>query len=194
MENIIIPIGSHCETSDYLRNHNMRKIAYPFDWNCASLEMIYDVLSNDFENFLNDIFIGTQIDRLYFGDDDTHISTKEKIFPVICKKYNILFPHDFNKIDANYINKVKNKYKRRIERFKNIINSDKIIYLVYCNEKFNLNPWQESVYNEYNKKILEHYNGNNTYFLNKIKELFKDKKNINIISLHELKVMKRVKD
>jgi hypothetical protein len=64
------------------------------------------------------------------------------------KKYNILFPHDFNKIDANYINKVKNKYKRRIERFKNIINSDKIIYLVYCNKKFNLNPWQKSVYND----------------------------------------------
>lgn len=187
--NIYIPIGSNCATSHYLRKHNMRNIAYPFDWNCASLEMIYDVLSNDFENFLNDIFIGTKIDRLYFGEDDNIIITNEKIFPIICKKYNILFPHDFNKIDANYINKVKNKYKRRIERFKNIINSDKIIYLVYCNKKFNLNPWQKSVYNEYNKKILEHYNGNNTYFLNKIKELFKDKKNINIISLNELKVM-----
>ena len=188
MENIIIPIGSNCETTHYLRKHNIRNIAYPFDWNCASLEMIYDVLNNDFENFLNDIFIGTKIDRLYFGDDDNIIVTNEKIFPIICKKYNILFPHDFNKIDANYINKVKNKYKRRIERFKNIINSDKIIYLVYCNKKFNLNQWQKSVYNEYNKKILEHYNGN-TYFLNKIKELFKDKKNINIISLDELKVM-----
>ena len=57
--------------------------------------MIYDVLSNDFENFLNDIFIGTKIDRLYFGDDDNIIITNEKIFLIICKKYNILFPHDF---------------------------------------------------------------------------------------------------
>ena len=86
MENIFIPIGSNCETSHYLRKHNIRNIAYPFDWNCASLEMIYDVLSNDFENFLNDIFIGTEIKRLYFGDDDNRIVTNEKIFPIICKK------------------------------------------------------------------------------------------------------------
>lgn len=186
----IIPIGSNCKISHYLRRCKLRHNAYPFDWNCTSLKMIYDVFSNDFENFLDDIFIGTEINRLYFGDDDDKlIISNEKIFPIICKKYNILFPHDFNKIDANYINQIKNKYKRRIERFRNIINSDKIIYLVYCNANFNLNQWQVSVYNEYNKEILKHYRGNNIYFLNKIKELFKDKKNINIISLSELKVM-----
>ena len=55
MENILIPIGSNCETSHYLRKHNMRNIAYPFDWNCASLEMIYDVLNNIIQqnNYIN---------------------------------------------------------------------------------------------------------------------------------------------
>ena len=102
--NIYIPIGSNCYTSSYLRKHKMRHIAYPFDWNCASLEMVYNVLINDFEDFLNDIFIGTKINRLYLGDgDDNLIVSHEKIFPIICKKYNILFPHDFNKIDADYI-------------------------------------------------------------------------------------------
>tara|TARA_B110000211_G_scaffold234646_1_gene305329 strand:+ start:2869 stop:3456 length:588 start_codon:yes stop_codon:yes gene_type:complete len=192
--NIYIPIGSNCSTSHYLRKHNMRHIAYPFDWNCASLEMVYNALSNNFKDFLNDIFIGTKINRLYFGDeDDNLIVSNETIFPIICKKYNILFPHDFNKIDTVYINKVKNKYKRRINRINSIINNgnmDKTIYLIYCNIDFSLNKWQKSVYNEYNTKILLHYTCNNTYFLTKIKELFKDKKNINVISLNELKTMK----
>jgi len=101
-----------------------------------------------------------------------------------------LFPHDFNKIDTVYINKVKNKYKRRINRIINNGNMDKTIYLIYYNIDFSLNKWQKGVYNEYNTKILLHYTCNNIYFLTKIKELFKDKKNINVISLNELKTMK----
>ena len=58
----------------------MRHIAYPFDWNCASLEMIYNVLSNNFEDFLNDIFIRTKIKRLYFGDEDDIVVSNETIF------------------------------------------------------------------------------------------------------------------
>ena len=191
--NIYIPIGSNCYTSHYLRKHNMRHIAYPFDWNCASLEMVYNVLSNNFKDFLNDIFIGTKINRLYFGDeDDNLIVSNETIFPIICKKYNILFPHDFNKIDTVYINKVKNKYKRRIDKFINLITSDKSIYLIYSNKHFSLNEWQKSVYYEYDPKILEKYTYNNELYLNNIKEHFKNNKNINIISLNELKNMKLI--
>jgi len=74
--------------------------------------MVYNVLSNDFENFLNDIFIGTQINRLYFDDNNKDndadvILSKNKIFPIICKKYNILFPHDYNSIDIAEITKFK---------------------------------------------------------------------------------------
>jgi hypothetical protein len=189
-QTVVIPIGSNCETSHILRKHNLRENAYPFDWNCASLEMVYNVLNDNFQDFLNDIFIGTEINRLYFGDNDDYIISNEKIFPIICKKYNILFPHDYNKVDVISINKVKNKYKRRIDRFINLIQSNKTIYLVCCNKNFSLNEWQKSVYYEYNPKILENYTCNNDLYLNKIKEFFNDKSNITVISLNELKNMK----
>lgn len=154
--------------------------------------MVYNVLSNNFEDFLNDIYIGTKIKRLYFGDNDELIITNETIYPIICKKYNILFPHDYNNIDIEYINKVKNKYQRRISRYINILNNDcidKNIYLVYFNETFNLNEWQKSVYNEYDTKILENYTNSDECYLTKIKDLYKDRTNVNVISLDELKVM-----
>ena len=60
--------------------------------------MVHNALINKFENFLDNVFVGTRINRLYFDDDCNNdcnnekklIVSKEKIFPVICKKYNIL--------------------------------------------------------------------------------------------------------
>ena len=49
------------------------------------------------------------------------------------KKYHILLPHDCN-IDSNdNLDKIRDKYKRRVQRFRHDINSNNIIYLVYCN-------------------------------------------------------------
>ena len=116
-DTIFIPIGSNCEISHYLKRNKLRNYAYPFDWNCSSLEMTYNILNNNFNNFLDDIYIGEPINRLYFDDNDDNnlIISKEKIYPVICKKYKILFPHDYNLIDKNNIINIKKKYERRIE-------------------------------------------------------------------------------
>lgn len=180
-----IPIGSNCEISWYLKKKNKRVEAYPFDWNCCSLQMLYNVLSNNFKDFLTDIYIGTKIKRLYFDETLKNlIVSNEDIYPVICKKYNILFPHDYNKIDNDTIEKVKVKYIKRINRFNDVINNDNNkVYLIYCNENFLLNEWQKTVYNEFDLNIVN-YNKN---ILNKIKELFTHKKHITIISLDEFK-------
>lgn len=181
-----IPIGSNCEISWYLKKINKRVEAFPFDWNCCSLSMLYNILVNDFKDFLKDIFIGTKTKRLYFDETGKNlIISNEEIYPVICKKYNVLFPHDFNNVDNITINNVREKYDRRIKKFNNIINNENVqIYLIYCNKNFKLNNWQKSAYDEYNKNILDE---KNEFFLNKIKELYKDKSNIKIISLDEFK-------
>ena len=100
-----------------------------------------------------------------------------------------MFPHDFNRIDESTIKQVKNNYAKRIDRFLETINSTNNIYLVYCNCNYLLNDWQTSVYNNYDPDILKRYTSinNNIYYLEKIKKMFREKQNIKIISLDQLK-------
>jgi len=185
---IYIPIGSNCDISHFLRANNLRFCAFPFDWNCASLQSIYNILINNFNLFLEDIYIGERIHRLYIddtGQDETNIE-KEFIYPVICKKYLILLPHDYKSIDNEHLVKIKQKYEKRIERFNNYINNNELeLIMLYCNINFNLNEWQKSVYNKFNidTKLLQK---DNNIYIDKIKEYYKDKKNITILSFCDL--------
>lgn len=183
---MLVPIGSNCEISWYLKKINKRIEAFPFDWNCCSLSMLYNILINNFEDFLKDIFIGVETKRLYFDETGKNlIVSNEIIYPVICKKYNILFPHDFNNVDYITINNIREKYNRRIKKFNNVINnSNNQIYMIYFNENFELNSWQKSIYEEYNKDIL---NEENVIYLHKIIKFYENKTNIKIISLDEFK-------
>ena len=184
---IYIPIGSNCEVSFFLQNNNLRNVAFPFDWNCSSLKSIYEILLNNFDSFLDDIFIGEAVNRLYFEELEQGLTKidNEFIYPVICKKYLILFPHDYKEVDNDALVIVKQKYKRRIERFNTYINRDDLeIIMIYCNIDFNLNDWQKSVYNKFEIDIQKE----NSIYLDKIKEFYKDKPNIKIISLEEFKL------
>ncbi len=187
METIFIPIGSNCSVAYFLRKFNLRHIAFPFDWNCSSLKSIVEVLSNNFEGFLENLFIGEKTNRLYFNEDDNNLKiSNDFIYPIICKKYNILFPHDFNKIDDNALLEVKQKYYKRIQRFNDIISMNNIkIVLVYSNIDFILNDFQYNVYEQYNFDILTLQN-NNKMYIDKILEIYKNKPNISIMSLDEL--------
>jgi hypothetical protein len=185
---IYIPIGSNCETAHYLRKNNMRSLAFPFDWNCASLKSVYTMLVNGFEGFLEDIFIGERVYRLHFEDNEHGETTIDKdfIYPVICKTYSILLPHDYTTIDTTNLVNVKQKYQRRIERFNHYIMRDDIdIFLVYCNINFQLNEWQTSVYTESNVDIA-YLQKDNSIYIDKIKELYRGRQNIKVLSIEEL--------
>ena len=191
MTDIYIPIGMNCYIANFLKSKKLRLFALPFDWNISSLHMSYNVLYNDFDGFLDNLFIGTQTHRLLFDEDDnTKLTVSNSlIFPVICKKYNILFPHDFPNINDKTILDVKDKYNRRIQRFRHIINDpSKNIYLIYCDLNNDLNEFQTSVYQEYNPKLLNLFKNNDIY-IDKIKTLYEKHNNIKIISLEELKTI-----
>jgi hypothetical protein len=184
---IYIPIGSNCEIAHFLKSKNLRFFAFPFDWNCAPLKSIYNLLLNNFDLFLENIFIGERIHRLYFDDNETETKIeKDFIYPVICKKYLILFPHDYKSMDHQSLADVKQKYKKRIERFNNTMSNDELeIVMVYCNIDFNLNEWQKSVYDKFiiDTELLKK---DNDIFIDKIKKFYNYKKNFQIISLEEL--------
>jgi hypothetical protein len=184
---IYIPIGSNCDISHFLRKNNMRICAFPFDWNCTPLKSVYNILTNNFSFFLEDIFIGERIKRLYFEDNekDETIIENDFIYPVICKKYSTLFPHDYKSVDSENLLNVKEKYKKRIERFNKYINRpDLEIFMIFCNVDFTLNEWQKTVYDKFNIDISSLQKENNIY-IDKIKDFYKDKTNIKILSFKE---------
>jgi hypothetical protein len=58
--------------------------------------------------------------------------------------------------------------------------------LIYSNIDFVLNDWQKSVYNESGIDIKS-LKDDNIIYVNKIKNMYKDKEHISVISLEELK-------
>ena len=109
---IVVPFGYTCTSALICRYANLRKFALPFDW-CSSAypNKLQKVLENDFRDFIPDVH--------------------NKIFD---NKYGFQLAH-FDKD----INRGIETYKRRIKRFKNIMNEDKQskkLYFIYVNSNF----------------------------------------------------------
>ena len=182
-----IPIGSNCSVAQNLISRKARTNAYPFDWQITSMKSFYTICLNDFDNLLEDIWIGNKIKRYYIADNIQNADLLDDyIYPVICKKYNILFPHYFKNTDKKSINSVKEKMQKRIKSFRTIIKNEKTKkYFVY---KFGeeLNEWQKSCYkscgvdmNIFSKEVCIKY-------LNRAENLF-SRTNVEFISLDQLK-------
>jgi hypothetical protein len=120
---IAISLGFSCTTSDMLRIHNIRCAAFPFDWIRSSFDGLCNLLQDDFLDFLNPEYL-----------------TFENTF-IFNRKYTLTFHHDFpaerteGRVDylkenyLDFIGDVSGKYQRRIERFYEVLNSGRIIYL-----------------------------------------------------------------
>jgi len=117
-------LGSYCEVALQLRYHNLRKEAYSFDWlETLSNESIIGILDNDFEGFL---------------DDQYYVSHPKYPFVIENTLHEFEFRHEEpdekNKQDPEVFErqfeKISNKYKRRIQRFRDIKNyKGKVIFI-----------------------------------------------------------------
>lgn len=178
---VYIPIGNACNIASYLKHVGLRGIAYPFDWNVTPIKSAVKLINNDFEDFMeleNLIFL-EPTNRLLFKEDGINLEVTEDIItPVYCKKYNMLFVHDFSSKGKKEFELIKNKYIRRIERLRKILKSDKKIIFVYDNSP--LNDWQSGLYKnvEYSFEFLSD---------NDLDKLNITRDKIEIISLDEVK-------
>lgn len=124
---IWIPLGSMCMPALMLRSADIRTEAYPFDWNVTPFRALFTLLNDNFKSFLGEPYaIGGYTNS--FKD-----------------RNEMQFPHDFPEegpernnlplLIQKYLPEVKDKYKRRIERFYQVIQSthprDFIIFLRY---------------------------------------------------------------
>jgi hypothetical protein len=118
----VIPFGHRCSSALACKFANIRKFSLPFDWNIPLFpNKIVKVLENNFNDFIPDVHNG-----------------------IFHNKYGIELAH-FNP----NINNGVDEYKRRIDRFIDIINQAKKIYFVYINEDYLYdNSYREDEFND----------------------------------------------
>jgi len=124
---VVIPFGHRCTSAIACKYANIRKFSLPFDWTSPLFpNKIQKVLENNFDDFIPDVHNGS-----------------------FYNKYGVVLTH-FNP----NINDGIEEYKRRIERFIDIINQPKKIYFVYINEDYLYNnnyrqdEFNDTVFNE----------------------------------------------
>jgi len=173
-----LTIGHDCSPAAALKNLNLREFALPFDWvvsNINSLELCFE---SNFEYFHK---------HLIFNNNNTRL----------IDYYGFQFPHDYPLIGTSviendvgegvfgeengkcitdkwhdYYDIILNKYNRRIERFKNIINDTKPI-IVLCR-------YNTSGVLELQRLFMKYYKIENIYFVNSYHEYFENDKIKNI--------------
>ena len=132
---IYIPIGVNCDACTHIVRTSKRKEAYPFDWVISPIQSIIDCIQNDFENFLVNYTVlkSKQFHNIRDHHDES-FKSKQYTDHIACTRYNMVFIHDFETkkcSDPNYFNRVLSKYQRRIQRFRDVCNSDsKVIFVV----------------------------------------------------------------
>ena len=126
--NIYISIGAQCTTTSLFNKLQLKKETLPFDWMISTPEFVYTIIKllfvdkKEIDDIVdNDFFVCDK--RAIFNGVEHHILTEDG--PVLVNsKYNVCFPHD-TLLDRD-------KYIRRIERFKElIVNNDNFLNFVY---------------------------------------------------------------
>ena len=200
-----LTLGYDCSPAAVLRNLNIRKFALPFDWVVSDVNILEKCFEDNFSKFHK---------NLKFNYNKTRL----------IDEYGFQFPHDYplnnmtninnnnvgegifgeeknNFITDNWINYydvVLEKYNRRIERFKIIVNDiNPIIVLCRYNTKqvFKL---QEIFLKYFNKQNVYLLNSSNQVFENsKIKNIYTEKNgewnNTNIWKQGLLSIISKIK-
>ena len=154
---LFVSLGSMCEPAHMLRFCEMRKAAFPFDWIVSfDGESIIEMLENDFQDFLNQNFFKT------YGAALLHTN------------YHLEFLHEGDWGGNQYLlnmEKLKTKYERRIERFRQLKNySGKVIFL-RASYLYSMNDPHRFYKYEANIEITEEYS---LRLYGAIKEYFPD--------------------
>ena len=124
----IISLGSNCCPGLSLRELNLKKETYPFDWVRTNAKIIYDVLINDKSKYIT--FSDKISNEFYLKD--LHAYTHPTFNIGHINYYGQHFTH-YTDITSD---ELKNKFNNYIDRFINVLNSDKKILFIHSNEEY----------------------------------------------------------
>jgi hypothetical protein len=140
--------------------NGLRSNAYPFDWILSNINGIKTCVADNFSNFINYDYIefkNTSMNFPYiendFPCDNGNNGNNENNIELIRAKhklYGFTFVHDFKSTMSDDLDKIKEKYERRINRFKNIMRSDikKILFVIYHKNEINKIEELKELFNE----------------------------------------------
>ena len=156
----IIPLGDHCAISIILKELNLRKQSYPFDW-VTNIEHLYDTNIIYNIKIIGELKLSNNIDDIvkkYIGDafDNNKINSIN----------NIWFPHDSENITDNF-----EKYKRRFIRLKEDLNKKNMYILLtrhYYIEKSIFEKILEQLLSENNDSMILFISGTNHIYFDNI--------------------------
>lgn len=116
---LFISLGSWCVPALIMRQFGLRHAAYPFDWNaCGSFDDFYTNLKNDFKDFLlKENLVWTPAAPTIVHDNGSKIAFFHD-FPILGNGNHNIAP---NFLDA--YPSIKDKYNRRITRFRETLSS-----------------------------------------------------------------------
>jgi hypothetical protein len=137
----IISLGTQCNPGLSLRELNLKKETYPFDWVRSNSKIIYDILLNGkdkyitFDEFTSDDYYTKHLDSIDFKKfPNSHINS-----------YGQYFTHYIKITSIELINKFNNYFKR----FFNILNSNKKVLFIHSHEEY--------IYHKINNIIEDRY-------------------------------------
>jgi len=174
-----LTLGYDCSPAAVLRNLNIRKFALPFDWVVSDVNILEKCFEDNFSKFHKNLKFnynktrlideyGFQFPHDYQLNNMTNINNNNVGEGIFGEEKNNFITDNW----INYYDVVLEKYNRRIERFKIIVNDiNPIIVLCRYNTKqvFKL---QEI--------FLKYFNKQNVYFLNSSNQVFENSKIKNI--------------
>lgn len=179
MEVNYLTLGRDCSPAAALKYLHLRKYALPFDWVSSNINSLERCFVSNFDKFHKDLVFNHNKTRFidyynfefphdyplndnsgfeYFKEEDTYISEQDG-------------KHITDKWIDHY-DSVLEKYNRRIQRFKDIINDTKPII---CLTRYNTGDVLklQKIFNEY-------YKIEDIYFVNSSSEIFETDKIINV--------------
>lgn len=148
----IIPIGDHCIVAQILKQLNIRKKAYPFDWNCYK-----DMTDTSIHiNIINELI---QVNNNL--QDITLITHKMLNNP------DLIFPHD----DISNSDVVEKFIRRMVRLHNDIVDNSKNLYIlctrfIIISEEEILNFYKTIIKYNLNSKIILISGIDHPYFIN----------------------------
>ena len=127
-----VSLGFNCNVSLALKSNNLKKETNIFDYLVSNPKDILKILKEDINEFLEGkpIFLDfCDKTQKYFITENKDNSNNKKKLALYDKNLNLIFAHDYYGTQQSIID-TKNKYKRRIIRFKNILKSkEKVLFI-----------------------------------------------------------------
>jgi len=145
LDTVYISLGSDCAVAYNLKKLKLSSYTFPFDWaKINNIDSIQNILENDFSNFFDNIKLKKINSYKFINFDHNEIS---KISIIL--ENGIILPHECTDVYNEDI--FKEKYTRRINRFREIVINNKIkkIFVRADDKQIDLNKL---------KNILDNYN------------------------------------